>query len=43
MWADWTEEMGSDGFRALVKTVWSKIEGILRAISTGANDGYRSC
>ena len=40
-WAQWAYEKGSSGFRALARTVRSHMEGILRAIQTGVNNGYQ--
>lgn len=38
---DDAKKNGSKRFRALAKTVEKNIEGILRAISTGINNGYQ--
>jgi transposase len=40
-WVQWAAEKGSAGFRSLAKTVNRHLEGILRAILTGVNNGYR--
>jgi transposase len=40
-WAQWAHDEGSSGFRALAKTVRGHIEGILKAIETGVNNGYQ--
>ncbi len=40
-WAQWAAEEGSAGFRALAKTVKKHLEGILKAIETGINNGYQ--
>jgi len=40
-WVDWASEMGSNGFKALAKTVKGNYDGIVRAIETGINNAFQ--
>lgn len=40
-WSEWAAEEGSNGFKALAKTVKRYILDIVRAVETGINNGYQ--
>lgn len=40
-WIKWVEEKGSMNFRSLAKTVKSHLDGIIRALELGINNGFQ--